>query len=619
MGALLLLLCLAQDQPPQPFKDWKVQRREPNPKSGALEIVALLEGDVAVPLNMTRGKELFDITGLRVTYFTDPRTPGERSMEVRLRSDKARVDNDRDRVDLAGRVRVERDEGNGALTVIEAPEAVLHFRKRFVCPAHEPRQPQAGKCPACGTELKPRTFTTIEAPKTFEMTKSDPATHLTGEGLTASDDVRTMRVERDGFLVTTGSPKELAAPTPSAVPSKPSLTEMRSKGPMTFVETDAGITVTCEKDVRIRRAEATPDGPATTTVEADAAELLGRRSPGPGRRPEPQRVTARGHIRMTGPEGTAAAETLVWDHADHADFVVDVAVLTGSPVHVVNGPNTIDCRTLRIERLEGVSTFKDDVSARLTPGRGPDAKPVALASRMLVTRQAPGARDLSEIEATGDVVLQGFGSGSEEKPGRAEADRFYWNQAEDHGFLERRPTVRILQEESVLYAPRVVLEGRSMIVLKGPKQIVLTQKDSEGKPVRTTVSSDGDIVLDSSTGRTTIRLQDTCSVRNPDVHLSADRMTVTTTKEGAVEALRAWGRVRARQVKEGATLFGERMTYAPEKQTMTLTGSPIAVAETGRTVATQEQIIVTDRDGVKYQEMRGGKRGVKIIVDERVK
>lgn len=620
MKALLLLVAL--QQPNEPLKDWKVQRRETNPKTGQVEIVAFIEGDEAVLLNTTRDKELVDIKGLRLRYFTEPRKQGEKSEEVKLRSDKARVDNEKERVDLSGRVRIEKGDG----TVVEAPEATLFFHKKFVCPTHDVREARPGKCPACGADLKPHTFSSIEAPRTFEMTKPDPATHLAGEGLTASDDVRSLRVERDGSLMTAGPPKELVSPAPATAPSRSELTEMRSRGPMTFVENESGITVTGEKEVRIRRTQVTPDGPVITTVEADAAELLARRPPGPDRRPVPEKLTARGRIRMAGPEGTATADTLAWDHADLGDFATDVADLTGS-VRVEKGRNTIECRAVKIERLSGISTFTDDVRASLVPGTGADAQPVALRSRTLITRQLPGAKELSEIEALGDVMLEGFNPAPGQKPGRAEADRFFWDQAGNHGLLEKRPFVRIVQEASTLFAPRVVLEGNSKIVLKGPKFVVLSQMDEKGKEARTTVTADSDIVLDSSGERKTLRLQDACVVRTPEVHLFSDRMVVTMSKENRVETLQAWGRVRARQIQEGATLFGEWMTLEPKTETkgqkMTLTGSPLAIADMGRTIATQEKILVYERPDpvtgqpVQFQEMRGGKRGVRIVVDER--
>ena len=185
MRALLLPLLLLSQQD-QPLENWKVQRREPNPKTGQMEIVAFIEGDKAIPRNLAKDKEVVDITGLRLRYFTDPRKADQKSEEVKLRSDQGHLDNETGRVDLRGHVRVEKPpppEGDG--TVLEAPEATLYFKKKFVCPEHGGKAEKAGKCPTCGAELKTHTFVSIEAPKTFELTKPQPATLLTGEGLTA--------------------------------------------------------------------------------------------------------------------------------------------------------------------------------------------------------------------------------------------------------------------------------------------------------------------------------------------------------------------------------------------------------------------------------------------------
>jgi lipopolysaccharide export system protein LptA len=620
-----------QTQPTQTFKDWKIDRREPNPRTGQLEFVAIIQGDEAIPLNMAQNHEVFDIKGLKLSYFTDPKKPGFTFEEIKLRSDTARLDNEKDRIDLAGNVRIEKPpppRGDG--TVLEAPQATLFFRKRFVCPEHGGNATTSGKCPVCGAELKPHTFTTLEAPKTFELTKPDPPTHMTGESLTANDDIRQIRVERDGFLVTAGNPKELlpsSAPPPPS-PSKPAVTEMRSKGPMIFTESESDILVTAEKDVRIRRAEVRPGGPETTVVTADSARLVARKASGGDRKgPDPEQLTARGHITVTGPDGTARAETLVWQGS--GDF--DVAELEGQPAEVTRGRNTIRSKFVTIERFLGVSTFREEVAARLVPGGDASAPPVALQSRQLTTRATPGGKEIEEIEATGDVVLDGLTQGAGQKPGRAEADRFYWNQGEDRGFLERRPFVRVVQEDSTIYAPRIVLEGRSMIVLKGPKLVVLTQKDAEGRETRTSATSEADIVLDSSGEKNTvIRLQDRCAVRTSEVQLFADRMTVLTPKGGeGIESVRASGRVRARQLKEGATLFGEWLYFKPKTetapQTLTLTGSPLTIIDAGRKVATQEQVIIEEKidpetgEKVQLQKMRGGKHGVRIVIDERPK
>src|ERR1043166_310462 len=481
MGPMLLAFLLTPQVisggTDQPLKNWKVQRQESNVQTGAKEIVAIIEGDEAIPRNLIKDKEVVDITGLKLRYFTDPKRPDQKSEEVRLRSDKGHLDNEQGRVDLWGNVRIEKPpppEGDG--TVLEAPEATLFFKKKFMCPVHGGKEASPGKCPVCGAELKAHTFSTVEAAKTFELTKPEPAAHMTGQGLSASDDLRKVRVERDGCVILTGNPKDLRSSSAPPPASKPSVTEMRSKGPMTMVEADDGIvTITSEKDAWIQRSEFASESalPVLTTVTADAGELLARRGAGPGKEPEPERLTARGHVTMSRPDSVAKSDSLVWIRSK--DY--DVAELEGA-VEVESQKNLIRSKSARIERLLGVSTFHEDVSARLVRGTAEDAPPTNLKSRDLVLRALPGGREVEEMTATGDVVLEGLNSGPGEKGGRAEADLFYWNQAENHGLLERRPFVRIVQEESRMFAPRVVLEGASMVVLKGPKSVHLTQVDA---------------------------------------------------------------------------------------------------------------------------------------------
>ena len=74
-------------------------------------------------------------------------------------------------------------------------------------------------------------------------------------------------------------------------------------------------------------------------------------------------------------------------------------------------------------------------------------------------------------------------------------------------------------------------------------------------------------------------------------------------------------------------MFGEWLHLEPKTETrplkMTLTGAPLTVAEASRTLTTQEQILITEKANpstgqvIQYQEMRGGKHGVKIVIDER--
>jgi lipopolysaccharide export system protein LptA len=407
---------------------------------------------------------------------------------------------------------------------------------------------------------------------------------------------------------------------------------MNSRGPMTFTQDDAGIVVTGERDVRLRRADPGTDRVDFTTIESDALELRARKGADPAKdEPEPERVDARGHVRMETRDGVARGMSLAWDRTGDGE---DVTVLEGDRAVVDTGDNHIEARTVTLHRLLGLSNFKDEVTAVFAPGRGPGDQPLHLQCRHLTTQAAPGGRELSDLEAVGDVILEGLTQGAGQKTGRAEAERFTWDLEREHGLLEHRQFVRILQENSVIFAPKVVLEGRSTIILKGPKRVVLTQRDAEGTEVPTTVTSAGDLVLDTVVDRAAsppverkvIRLRHECELRRPDLQLFADRMTVTTSRDGReVDAIDASGRVRACQ-KEGSTMFGEWLHLVPKTETrpltMTLTGAPTAIVESGRTVARQETIVILEKADatgkmVQYQEMHGGKHGLKIVAEER--
>ena len=65
----------------------------------------------------------------------------------------------------------------------------------------------------------------------------------------------------------------------------------------------------------------------------------------------------------------------------------------------------------------------------------PGDQPLRLRCRVLTTHAEPGTREISDLEALGDVVIEGLTQGSGDKPGRAEADRFRWSPAMEHGLL----------------------------------------------------------------------------------------------------------------------------------------------------------------------------------------
>jgi hypothetical protein len=181
-----------------------------------------------------------------------------------------------------------------------------------------------------------------------------------------------------------------------------------------------------------------------------------------------------------------------------------------------------------------------------------------------------------------------------------------------------------VQDGSVILAPRIALEGASIIVLKGPKLLRLNQPAEDGKITEYRVTSDGDMEFNTAGDRTTVRVRDRCAIRTQDFHVHADRLDVRMGADGRqIERLRASGDVRARQLKEGAMLYGDRLEYDPSTGALSLFGRPDVVADMGSRVAVQRQLIFTEETDpktgrkVKYTRMVGGEKGIRIVIDEK--
>ncbi len=372
--------------------------------------------------------------------------------------------------------------------------------------------------------------------------------------------------------------------------------------------------VTLSGNVRIHHER--PDQ-GSATVTSDFARIVGDRhvDPKTGKAiADPEQIEARGNVRLEEHDGArASAETLVWTFppkdAPPAE-AFDTALLTGAPlVEVIRGSNKIRARTVEIVRLKGISVFHDNVSATLAPADNPDAKPFQLTARTLTARAA--AQALEEIEASGNVVLKGLteGSGGGE-PGRAEADRFVWNEIEQRGLLEATPFVRITQGEGRIIAPTVVLAGRSTVVLKGPKRIRLSEV-RDGNPIEFTATCRGDLVLDSSAGR--VMMEDDCAVRTTDLSLRADRVLALLDQAGkGLKSMRASGRVRAHQTKEGMTVYGDWLTYDPARKRITVTGFPHIFADKGSEFVTARELRYDEKTG--ETELIRGEKPVRVVI-----
>jgi lipopolysaccharide export system protein LptA len=586
-----LLLALQSQSSPEPIRNWTFQRLEKNPRTGEPEVAALLRGREAVPIDLQR--KIFEVRDVEGAYFTEPRDGGP-SEKIVVRAEEGRYDDPAKSLSLRGRVRVERQDG----TVLEAPAAHADLGTR-----------------------------TLHIPHGFRLW--GPLGRLTGEEVIVEDAIRRTTVGRDGFLEILGRAADLGGPPPG--PGHPGLreiTQLHSRGPLVVLEPHDPadhLTVTARDGVRLDRMD--PGG--TVTVTARAADiLLGRRENFRTGRSvlEPRRLVAWGEVEISGSLFTreaggiqARADSVDWEYLDYGDGLLDVAVIEGSPLEVRGGSTRVSARTCRIERPEGLATFEGDVSADLAPLGGKDGgAPLKLTARRLDARGAPDGT-LREVDASGAVVLEGLG----DQGGRAEADRFRWNLADRRGSLEKTPFVRVVQQGSVVEAPQIVLEGTSIVVLKGPKRVRLTPQGSAGAAPEYRLTSDGDVVIDSSGPRTEILIAERSTLQTRDLHVQADRLDVRLGAEGRPpERLRARGNVRIRQLRDGAELYGERLDFDPATQALALTGHPDAVAQMGaRTVLAERILFREETDPQTGQKIRttrmvGGPRGVRLVLDE---
>jgi lipopolysaccharide export system protein LptA len=630
LAAMTLLGFQIKDQPIQdPIRNWTIHRKEINPKTGQEEIVAIVRGDEAIP----KDKEVFEIHGVRAQYFTEPRTAEEKSEKVDLEAAHARLDGPAGRLELTERVRVFHEDG----TTLEAPAALVLFNRKHLCIPCRTEAPAPGKCPRCKADLKPKTFTSVEVEPAFSMTR--PGLRLSGRELRADDRLGTLTVGREGSLEMTGPPPSLGPKAPPPRMSDPNaLTELRCDGPLTIrdlTEDRTRLFLDARDHVRIRRRDAAG---TVTTLTTDSAEITAERRLDPltGKylqRPDPGKIVARGGLTLSDEKGMqASAEALDWESREDVPALgivggpagtlmeglgavrYDTAHLSGSPVALAQGRNRVRARTVKVERLLGRTLFSGDVSGDFAPADPPDSSPLNLACRtlVLVSTSSPSGPKPRHLEALGEVRLGGLMEKAGEAPARAEADRFVWDLEEQRGLLEGRPFVRVTQDRNEILAPKIVLDGRSTVVLKGPKRFRLVHK-LEDREATYTVTSNGDVLIDQARGHTT--LTDRCSVRSEDFHLRADRMEIGLSPDGkSLQALRASGNVRARRAGEAVTLYGDRVRFDPKDRALSVIGFPRAAAEAGgRTVYTKE---IRFNEASRTTELRGGSDGVLLVIDE---
>ena len=183
--------------------------------------------------------------------------------------------------------------------------------------------------------------------------------------------------------------------------------------------------------------------------------------------------------------------------------------------------------------------------------------------------------------------------------------------------------VRINQGQSRILAPLVAIESPEILVLKGPKQLRLIQEIAGPQKVEEyRATCDGDLVMDRKSHW--LYLRRACRVETPDLLLNADRVNIRLGPDNkAMESMLALGQVDTLRSADHHRLTGDRLFYKfGELSDLRVYGSPVAVADSGRTHATQEKILVYDRltrsgQKVRYTEMLGGSDGVCIEIEER--
>jgi hypothetical protein len=633
LAALTLLGLQIRDQPIQdPIRNWTIHRKEINPRTGQEEIVAIVRGEEAVP----KGQEVFEVRGVRAQYYTEPRTPDARSEKVDIEAAKARLDHPGGRLELADRVRILHEDG----TRLEAPSALVLFDRKHLCIPCGSEAPAPGKCPRCKAALKPRTSTRVEVDPEFSLER--PGLRLSGRQLRADDRMGTLTVGREGTLEMEGRPAlgpKGAVPPPPTAPGAGVLTELRCDGPLAVRDLSEDRTrffVEARDRVRLRRRDAAG---TVTTLTADAIEITARRLLDPltgesVQRPTPEKVAARGGLALSDTQGMqASAETLDWEaHDDVAALGAvggpagalleglgavryDTTRLSGNPVRLAQGRNRVQARAVRVDRLLGRTFFSGDVSGDFALAGGPpDSPPLGLSCRTLEVASASSKTGPKprHLEARGDVLLGGLLEKAGGEPARAESDRFVWDLEGERGLLEGRPFVRVLQGRNEILAPKIVLDGRSTVVLKGPKRFRVVHRVEDRESVYT-ATANGDVVVDQARGRTT--LADGCLVKSEDFQLRADRMEIGLSPDGkSLQALRAAGNVRARRSGEAVTLYGDRVRFDPRDRSLSVIGYPRAAAEAGgRTVLTRE---IRFNEGTRTTELRGGADGILLVIEE---
>lgn len=640
---LLLAPAAAQDPvklPKDPIRNWKYVRKDvrfdESRQVEVEEISLILEGAEAVAVDID--KKIFDLKGVKARYFTEPEKD-KASKEIDVYADRGHFDDAARLLKLTDHVRVVKKNDDAVPpqidTVLLASSLLLRFNKVFLCPKDRKVAKAAGRCPEHDVPLRETTVTSVEADSDFEMT--GPEGILSGEGLFTDDALnKDYHIAKNGFVELQGDASVLGAGNRGpAVPSEAKFSQIFSRGPLTVNGPEHARRIRGEGGMRIDRI----DSSGTLTIEGqsmviDTFQPVDEKTGRPGKA-EFRDVDAKGRVSVDGvlfADGSAVqtrSDTL----RRILDGTLDQTTLTAAgdiPVHVASGPNTIEARTVVINKLgktnAGRSTFEDVVRSDLVAG----AQRFSLSCRHLETLAESGddgKTTLTHIVATEHVRLGGLmppgpaAPGAKADPGEALADEFDWDTRTQRGWLKAKPLVRITQGPSTIVAPMVVLESPSIIVLKGPKQVHLVQ-ERDGAREEYRASCEGDLVLDQATHRLVMRNR--CVIRTQDLVLHSDRINAKLAESGAqgLESLLALGGVSALRTNDHTTLYGDRLFFRFADQNLKVYGAPYAVADTGRWTTTQEEIRVYDKKNprtgqvVRYTEMIGGNEPVRMEIEE---
>jgi len=651
LGLLFLLFLEPQEQQPtplpkDPIKDFKLRRTElrqdPQTNRDIEEITFILRADEAIPVRVEKDKEIFELRGVAASYFTEPEKD-KLSKEIQVTARRGHLDNEARTLKLDDHVRVVRKNDDETPprtdTVLTASTLLLRFNRMYECPSCRKlgiRKPQkrAGRCLEHNADLKEVTITSVEAEKDFEIT--GPEGILSGEGLATDDAInKEYHIERNGFVEFESISHPSAAEPKAPEPSPPRFSQIFSRGPLEITGPENARRIKGRDGMRVDRIDSS--GTLTITAQEMTIDTFAPEEKADAKNPAPEvgNVDALGKVILEGvlfADGTSfhtTSDTL----ARRLDLerrieTTDLKSTGESLVHVKAGLSTIESRSVRITKekdaLGGEADFEDVARSDLVAG----TQHFNLKCDKLHTVAEPdaaGRTNLRTIVATRNVVLNGLMSAdAKEDPGKAEADAFHWDVAQQRGWMEARPLVRVTQGPSTITAPKIVLESPEIFVLKGPKQVHLIQ-EREGVEEDYFATCEGDLVLDQHSHLLTMR--DRCLIRTKELVVHSDRVNAKLSETGGsaqgLESLLATGRVNALRRQDNTTIYGDRLAYELKNENLKVYGQPHTVIDSGRAVSTQEQIHVYDKMNprtkqmTRYTELVGSADGVHIEMEEK--